>query len=145
VPLPDASVDVVLANAILHHVDLALARAEVFRVLRPGGRVVCKEPVRQSRLLRALRPLVPYRKTNISPFERPLLRSELAFFGEPFRRGRQRDFRLPFVPVARLLGAGDRAQHKAWALDARLLARHQWLRAYATVTVFELFKADQAG
>src|SRR5512145_1568554 len=40
VPLPDASVDVVTSNGVLNLVpDKAKAFAEIFRVLRPGGRV----------------------------------------------------------------------------------------------------------
>jgi C_GCAxxG_C_C family probable redox protein len=40
-PLPDASVDFVLANMYLHHVDdPGRAIAEMARVVRPGGRVV---------------------------------------------------------------------------------------------------------
>jgi ubiquinone/menaquinone biosynthesis C-methylase UbiE len=41
IPLPDESVDAVLANMYLHHIaDPGLALAEIVRVLRPGGRVV---------------------------------------------------------------------------------------------------------
>jgi SAM-dependent methyltransferase len=40
IPLPDASVDVVTSNGVLNLVpDKAAAFAEIFRVLRPGGRV----------------------------------------------------------------------------------------------------------
>ena len=40
-PLPDASVDCVFANMLLHHVeDPGAAIAEMARVLRPGGRLV---------------------------------------------------------------------------------------------------------
>jgi ubiquinone/menaquinone biosynthesis C-methylase UbiE len=40
-PLPDASVDRVLANMYLHHVERPpLAVQEIARILRPGGRVV---------------------------------------------------------------------------------------------------------
>lgn len=40
IPLPDASVDVVTTNGVLNLVpDKARAFAEIFRVLRPGGRV----------------------------------------------------------------------------------------------------------
>jgi len=40
-PLPDASVDCVLSNMFLHHVDdPARAIAEMARIVRPGGRVV---------------------------------------------------------------------------------------------------------
>lgn len=41
IPLPDESVDAVLANMYLHHIaEPILALAEIARVLRPGGRVV---------------------------------------------------------------------------------------------------------
>ena len=40
-PLQDGSVDAVVANMVLHHVeDPAAAIREIFRVLRPGGRLV---------------------------------------------------------------------------------------------------------
>jgi ubiquinone/menaquinone biosynthesis C-methylase UbiE len=43
IPLPDASVDLVLLYMVWHHVpDHAAAAAEVRRVLRPGGRVLVR-------------------------------------------------------------------------------------------------------
>jgi len=43
IPLPDASVDLVLLFLVWHHVpDKAAAAAEVRRVLRPGGRVLLR-------------------------------------------------------------------------------------------------------
>ena len=47
-PFPDDSIDVVFGIAILHHLDLKLVSKEVHRVLRPGGRAVFQEPVRNS-------------------------------------------------------------------------------------------------
>lgn len=140
IPLPDASVDLVVGNVVLHHLDIAAASREVHRVLRPGGRAIFREPIRQSRLLRALRPLIPYRQPNVSPYERPLLRSEIDAFSRSFERLRQREFMLPFVRLGRLLGASKGFDARLVALDGRLLASHPWLRAYATVTVFELRK-----
>jgi SAM-dependent methyltransferase len=43
--LPDASYDVVLASHVLEHVDDGKALAEIFRVLRPGGRLIAFTPV----------------------------------------------------------------------------------------------------
>ena len=43
IPLPDASVDLVLVYMVWHHVpDRAAATAEIRRVLRPGGRVLIR-------------------------------------------------------------------------------------------------------
>jgi SAM-dependent methyltransferase len=140
IPLPDASMDLVVGNVVLHHLDVAAASREVSRVLRPGGRAIFREPIRASRLLRALRPLIPYRQANVSPYERPLLPSDVDTFSAPFERLRRREFLLPFVRLARILGASKAIDARIVALDGRLLASHPWLRTYATVTVFELRK-----
>ncbi|MGH3009350.1 MAG: class I SAM-dependent methyltransferase [Gaiellaceae bacterium] len=45
-PLPNASADAAVTRAVLMHVeDLEEAARELFRVLRPGGRLSCFEPV----------------------------------------------------------------------------------------------------
>jgi SAM-dependent methyltransferase len=48
IPVPDASVDLVVGHAVLHHIpDLDRAFREILRVLRPGGRFVfAGEPTR---------------------------------------------------------------------------------------------------
>jgi SAM-dependent methyltransferase len=145
IPLPDDSVDLVVGHAVLHHLDLTLASREVHRVVRPGGRAIFLEPIRDSRLLRMIRPLIPYRQPDISPYERPLLRPEIEAFSRPFRRGRRREFLLPFVRLAEQLRAPRSWQDRTRALDGRLLAAHPWLRTYATVIVFELHKPAPAG
>lgn len=43
-PFPDLTFDVVYGSSVLHHLDLTVAAAETFRVLRPGGRAVFTEP-----------------------------------------------------------------------------------------------------
>jgi len=55
-PFDDASFDVVLGHAVLHHIpDLDRAFAEFLRVLRPGGLILfCGEPSRQGDRLAVL-------------------------------------------------------------------------------------------
>ena len=44
--LPDESVDVIFCMALIHHLDIKLVRDEMLRVLRKGGAVILREPVR---------------------------------------------------------------------------------------------------
>ena len=45
IDLPDGSVDMIMANHVLEHVDDARAFAEMHRVLRPGGQAVITVPM----------------------------------------------------------------------------------------------------
>lgn len=45
IALPDAAVDLVIANHVLEHVDDRAALAELRRILRPGGRAVLTVPL----------------------------------------------------------------------------------------------------
>jgi SAM-dependent methyltransferase len=137
-PIPDASVDVVLGIAILHHLDLDATSREVFRVLRPGGRAIFEEPVRDSWLLRAVRKLIPYRAPDVSPFERPLTTAELQRFAARFRLTNRRSFRLPFVSLVQVAPRLRRWIDAACRLDGRLLARFPSLARWSAVTVFEI-------
>src|SRR5689334_6601119 len=78
-PLPDASVDVVVGISILHHLDLEIASREVRRVLKEDGRAIFLEPVRNSRLLMHVRKLFP-KYASASPFVRPLTDEEIRDF-----------------------------------------------------------------
>jgi ubiquinone/menaquinone biosynthesis C-methylase UbiE len=140
-PIPDASVDVVVGIAILHHLDLDATSREVFRVLKPGGRAIFKEPVRDSWLFRAVRKLIPYRAPDVSPFERPLTTPELRRFASQFRLTDVRSFRLPFVSVVQIAPVLGRWTHAAYRLDRWLLRRYQSLAALSSIKVFGIEKA----
>lgn len=140
-PIPDASVDVVLGIAILHHLDLDATSREVFRVLRPGGRAIFEEPVRDSQFFRAVRKLIPYRAPDVSPFERPLTTPELERFARPFRLTNRRPFRLPFVSLVHVAPILRRWIDAACHLDGWLLRRFPRLSTLSSVTVFEISKS----
>jgi SAM-dependent methyltransferase len=53
--LPSGSFDLVVGKAVLHHVDVPAAAAEVHRLLRPGGRAVFFENQDRNPLLRVAR------------------------------------------------------------------------------------------
>jgi len=139
-PFPDASIDIVFGIAILHHLDLALVSREVRRVLRPGGRAIFQEPVRNSAAVRFVRSLIPYRAPDISPFERPLTDEELRGFAAPFSAARVRAFALPYVLLGELLPVVKKQVDRLYRSDRALLRAMPALRHYAGIRVIEVTK-----
>ncbi len=139
-PFPDGSFDLVVGIAILHHLDLSLVARETRRVLKPGGRAIFQEPIRNSAIIRTIRPLIPYRAPDISPYERPLTDPEIDAFAAGFTRGRTRAFSLPFVNLLEVLPGGAKYVHRAYEMDGKVLRKFPSLQTYASNRVFELIK-----
>lgn len=139
-PLPDASVDAVMGIAILHHVDLKKAAREVHRVLKPGGRAIFQEPVRDSAAVRAVRRMIPYRAPDVSPFERPLRTKELKEFARGFTVHAWRAFSLPFVNLTWVVPALRPRIHDAYRIDKRLLGAMPWLSHFGGIRVIAVGK-----
>jgi ubiquinone/menaquinone biosynthesis C-methylase UbiE len=139
-PFPDNSIDVVFGIAILHHLDLDLVSREVRRVLKPGGRAIFQEPVRNSAIVRFLRSLVPYRAPDISPYERPLTDQELERFATGFRTWSVRAFALPHVQVGQVLPVVKNHWQTLYEMDKTILRRAPWLARYASIRVISLTK-----
>lgn len=135
--LPDESVDVVFCVALIHHLDIKLVRDEMWRILRPGGAVILKEPIRLSELYERVRSLLPARD-DISEYEHPLTRTELAMMAEHFGVEGMRYFRLPFVPLVFRLPPSRRKA--AWNASDWMIRRFPFVERYATCVVTRLRK-----
>ncbi len=109
-PFPAASFDAVWGNAVLHHLDLDRAAAELRRVLAPGGVAVFCEPWGGNPLLSFARRRLPYPGKHRTPDEQPLRPADLT----PLRR------HFPGVSVTghQLLGMAGRVWRPLGRLGA---------------------------
>ncbi len=134
--LPDASADVLFCIGILHHLDLEQARREILRLLKPGGALILKEPVRDSRIYAFIRSLIPYRASTISEYEHPLRKEEVDAFAQGWQCEAKRRFRLPFVPLVQMVSY--RLVEPAFRVDGWMLRTVPALAHLATVEVRKL-------
>lgn len=139
-PLKSNSLDVVFGMAILHHLDLEVASREVHRVLKPGGRAIFLEPVRNSKLVWFIRNLIPFQQADVSPYERPLRDRELLDFAAPFTAYKSRAFHIPFVNLLEILRVPQPVLFAAIHIDAMLLKLLPCLRHFASIRVVEMTK-----
>jgi SAM-dependent methyltransferase len=79
--LEDESVDVVFARSIIHHLDVDISVREIFRVLKPGGKLAVLEPLGTNPLINAYRRLTPASRTR---GEHPLVAADLEKFQHLF-------------------------------------------------------------
>ena len=135
--LPSASIDIVFAIAIFHHLDLPVVKEELCRILKPNGILIVQEPVRDSKWMGSLRSLVP--AGEISAFEKPLTRRELDMLSEGFVCDSVRRFRLPFVAIAERLSPS--LTRLAYRMDRPLLRSFTSLQHFATVEVRRLTRS----
>jgi len=139
-PFADESVDVVFGAAILHHLDLQLTTREVQRVLRPGGRAIFLEPVRNSKVVRFIRRLIPYQAPDISPFERPLTKHEMDGFADGFREYHSKAFTLPYLCLGDLIPKVRDHLNTLRRWDHALLKYIPTLSYFASTLVVDLLK-----
>jgi len=78
----DKTFDLVVGRAILHHLELATALAEIRRTLKPGGKALFIEPLRDNPVARLLRLVTPKARTRDElPLSRRQIRRADALFG----------------------------------------------------------------
>jgi len=135
--LPDESIDIVFSSALLHHLDLLAVHSEIHRLLRPGGQFIFREPIRFSRTANRLRRLFPASQAEVSDFEHPMTRDEIATITHGFTVLAERAFRLPFVPIFTKFKVYKK---QVWLLDRWLLQHFPKLEQVATGKVMWLRK-----
>lgn len=141
--LQDESIDVVFANAVLHHLDLESAREEIWRLLKKGGFLILREPICDSKAMKLLRARMPFHDpAAISPFERQLTARDLRVLARNFIVVSERRFRLPIVKIASLISPG--LERVTWKVDRILLRYFKPLRHFATGQVLKLQKPSLA-
>lgn len=140
---PDESFDVAVGFAILHHLDMEKALAELHRVLRPGGIAYFAEPLATNPLIQLYRHLTPQYRTLD---EQPLYLHELPRLLARFAGYEHREFflcalaalGLAHIPGgARIYPAMSRGLHR---VDEFLLTRLPRLGRWAWYTVLSIRK-----
>ena len=80
-PVLNDSLDVVIVNSLLHHMDLVKVLDEITKVLKSGGLLCFREPLGTNPLFMLYRWLTPSARTVD---ERPLTRADLALISRYF-------------------------------------------------------------
>lgn len=62
--LPDCAVDVILCSGMLHHLDLSRAYPELYRILRPNGKLLGVEALGHNPAIQLYRNLTPHLRTD---------------------------------------------------------------------------------
>ncbi|MBW3600914.1 MAG: class I SAM-dependent methyltransferase [Planctomycetes bacterium] len=113
-PLEDEMFDLVHGEAVLHHLDLDRAGAEIARVMKPGARAAFKDPLGQNLLLEFARDYLPYRGKNAAKgTDRPLRFPDAETFGRHFSYCRYRGFGLTSMAAVAIYG-----RHESWLSQA---------------------------
>jgi SAM-dependent methyltransferase len=132
-PFPDEFADVIVGHGVLHHLELSVARDEIYRCLKPGGMAYFNEPLGYNPFINLFRKLTPKRRTET---ERPLRWKDIKFLKERFSVSHRQFFLLSLLafPVGmlglrRLSGVLFRCLYHVehiLQLD-RILGRYCWM------------------
>lgn len=139
-PVADNSIDKALCAAIFHHIDIAGTARELRRVIKPGGVVVCLEPLEVPPSLKPLRGLLP-KGRGISEDERPLTPSDVALINDTIgTAGAERKFGLTCRALPLLRTTSKRVTDLSHNLDAWLIRNSSVCEAFASPLVWKVAK-----
>lgn len=137
-PYASESFDIVFGKAILHHLDVTLGSAELYRVLKPGGKAVFSEPMGMNPVLSFARDHIPYPSKKPRGADVPLTYKAIRGWGQPFGQFWYRE-----VQLLSMLERGLGFSKKLTALrraDDWLLKRVPPLRRYCRYVVLYMVK-----
>jgi SAM-dependent methyltransferase len=132
-----SSFDVVCGKAILHHLDLERAYAEIARVLRPDGAAIFWEPLGHNPLINLYRARTPEERT---PDEHPLRISDLKLAERFFTSVDVRFYHLATLAAIPLLSTrfAAPAARVLDSLDRMLFSIAPPARRYAWICILTL-------
>ncbi|MFC1668291.1 class I SAM-dependent methyltransferase [Chlamydiota bacterium] len=134
----DNSFDIVLGNAILHHLDIKIARDELFRILKKGGKIILREPYVDSRILRCIRKLVPFKNVEATKYEKVLEKTDIKGFGDVFVD--VKIWYFEFISRIHVLFKSKVIVALLHEIDAFLLRKFPSLRKFSSCVVLEYTK-----
>lgn len=134
--------DLMVGNAILHHVDLGKTLKEIRRVLKKGGRAFFMEPLGHNPFLNLFRKVTPNLR---SKDEMPMRFEQFQLIRQYFPKFNHDEFYLTtiFALVFYFLGARSltlKARNLLFKLDKSILYFFPVLRKYCWYSIFELEK-----
>lgn len=131
------SIDVVHCESTLHHLVIDLASAEIWRVLKRGGKAGFKDPLGQNPVLEFARDHIPYEwKKAAKGTDRPLTFAKVERFGERFETVKYQGFGLLSMAVLALGGRGSRRlRYTIDGIDTRMLRLVPGLQRYCRFVV----------
>jgi ubiquinone/menaquinone biosynthesis C-methylase UbiE len=140
---PDNSFDLICGTAILHHLDLTRAYAELARVLRPGGLAVFMEPLGHNPLINLYRRLTPRLRTVD---EHPLFMRDIAAAKAHFGEVTPHFFILQSLAAVPFHGKPyfRKVLHALESADAALFRALPFTRRYAWQVILTLEKPIQS-
>jgi SAM-dependent methyltransferase len=129
-PFEDEAFDVVYGVGVLHHLSLWQASREIWRVLKPGGRLAFVEPLGHNPVLNLARNLF----SSHTPDEIMLTYQDIQQFCQPFSHFEIREYM--FLSMLRLAISWERLVKILERLDLVVLTHLPFLRRYCrTVAV----------
>ena len=134
--------DIVVGNAILHHLDLNTSVKQIRRVLRKGGKASFMEPLGHNPLLNLYRWITPHLRTDD---EAPMLIEQFTIFEDNFTKFEHEEYYLTalFALLWYIIGVKSqilRTRDFLFRLDELILKAFPFAKRYCWYSILEFEK-----